>query len=213
MNVASVRRAQEPAPTVDIVIPVHNQQTDLGRSVGRLGAYLGHRGILRVSRRLLAGEALDGLAGWLSESSQRTLRQLWRFGLVGAASTAAYALLFWLLRSVAPAMIANAVALVATAVANTAANRRFTFGVQGRAGLAGDHVGGSIALALALVLTNISTAALHVLYAGPSPATELAALVGANATATLARFALLRTLILERRRPYARIIEIPRRHS
>ena len=74
-------------------------------------------------------------------------------------------------------MTANAVALVATAVANTAANRRFTFGVQGRAGLTGDHIG------------------------------------GANATATLARFALLRTVILERRRPYAPIIEIPRRHS
>jgi putative flippase GtrA len=170
-------------------------------------------GILRVSRRLLTGEALDGLAGRLHDSSQRTLRQLWRFGLVGAASTAAYALLFWLLRPVAPAMIANALALVATAVVNTAANRRYTFGVRGRAGLAGDHAGGLIALALALVMTNVSMAALHVLRPGPSPATELAALVGANAVATLARFALLRTLILERRRPYARIIEIPRRHS
>lgn len=171
------------------------------------------RGILRVSRRLLRGEAMEGLAGRLHDGSRRTLGQLWRFGLIGAASTAGYALLFWLLRSVAPAMIANTLALVAMSVVNTAANRRYTFGVQGRAGLAGDHAGGLVALALALLMTYMSMAALQILRPGPSPATELAALVSANAVATLARFALLRTLILERRRPYARIIEIPRRHS
>ena len=44
----------------------------------------------------------------------------------------AYLLLFLLLRGLAGAQGANLVALLVTAVANTAANRRFTFGVRGR---------------------------------------------------------------------------------
>jgi putative flippase GtrA len=129
-------------------------------------------------------------------------RHLWCFMLVGAASTGAYALIFWLARPVAPAAVANAAALVMTAVANTAANRRFTFGVQGRDGMAGDHLGGLIALALALALTNVSVAALQAVHPDPSRASELAALVAANAAATLARFLLLRTLIFDRRRQH-----------
>lgn len=43
MNMAAVSRAQEPAPLVDIVIPVHNEQADLERSVRRLRTYLRHR--------------------------------------------------------------------------------------------------------------------------------------------------------------------------
>src|SRR6266550_1576301 len=59
-----------------------------------------------------------------------------RFTAVGIASTVAYALLYLLLRETSPAWFANAVALLVTAIGNTAANRRFTFGVHGREGLA-----------------------------------------------------------------------------
>jgi putative flippase GtrA len=159
------------------------------------------RGVLRLSRRLVTGEGLDGLLDRPPQSVRgRTLGQLCRFGLVGVCSTAAYALGFWLLRPLLPALAANALMLVLTAIANTAANRRFTFGVRGRTGVAGDHVAGLVALALALTVTNLAMATLQGVRPGASPATEFAVLVAANAVATLARFVLLRALIVDRRR-------------
>src|SRR5439155_13572201 len=62
-----------------------------------------------------------------------------RFLGVGAASTLAYALLFLLLHGALGAAGANALALGLTAVANTAANRRLTFGVRGRRGVLVQH--------------------------------------------------------------------------
>ena len=54
--------------------------------------------------------------------------------MVGVACTAAYAVLFLLLRTVAGAQPANLLALLLTAIGNTAANRRLTFGVARTAG-------------------------------------------------------------------------------
>jgi hypothetical protein len=56
---------------------------------------------------------------------------LLRFGAVGVASTLAYLLLYAVLRTGVGPQWANLVALLVTAVANTAANRRLTFGVRG----------------------------------------------------------------------------------
>jgi putative flippase GtrA len=140
------------------------------------------------------------------------LRQIGTFGLIGALCTAAYGALFWLLSPLMPAVAANALALLATAVANTAANRRFTYGVRGRSGLAGDHLGGLAAFALTLAVTNLSLAALQSLDPVPPRLVELGVLVGANAAATLARFALLKTLIVDRRRR-GQVVPIPRGHA
>jgi putative flippase GtrA len=172
------------------------------------------RGVARLSRRLLGGDALGGLRGRLSQTSAPGLaRQLCSFAAIGAISTAAYALLFLLLRQVAPTPVANATALLLTAVTNTAANRRFTFGVRGGGGLAGDHLGGLVAFALALVCTNLALTFLLALRPDAARTTELAVLLAAGAIATLARFALLRALIFERRRRFAKVIEIPRRQA
>ena len=62
---------------------------------------------------------------WLAVSSRR-------FAGVGVVSTLAYLLLFIALRARLGAQPANLVALLVTAVANTAVNRRLTFGVRGR---------------------------------------------------------------------------------
>ena len=51
-------------------------------------------------------------------------------------STIAYGLPFLALRRPLGAAGANALALAVTAIGNTAANRRVTFGIRGRAGLA-----------------------------------------------------------------------------
>ena len=66
-------------------------------------------------------------------SAASQLEATTRFILVGVASTAAYLLLYLLLRGALAAQAANAISLLLTAVANTAVNRRVTFGIRGRA--------------------------------------------------------------------------------
>ena len=121
-----------------------------------------------------------------------TLRQLATFGAIGVASTAAYVLLYAWLREATPAGVANAVALVITAVGNTAANRWLTFGVRGRAGLARDHAAGLLAFGAALAITTASLVILSAIMPRHDRTTEIAVLVLANAVATLVRFVLLR---------------------
>ena len=65
----------------------------------------------------------------LSAAPGSLLRQAVRFGAVGIASTAAYVVLFVLMQGWLGAQAANLIALLLTAIGNTAANRRFTFGV------------------------------------------------------------------------------------
>ena len=48
-----------------------------------------------------------------------------------------------------------------TAIGNTAANRRFTFGVRGRAGLLRHHLRGGLVFVLTLALTNCALLVLH----------------------------------------------------
>jgi putative flippase GtrA len=154
------------------------------------------RGIWRVSRRLAAGWSLDGLTG-LRRAVPRSsgLRQLWRFLVIGAFSTVAYAALYWLLRGFWGAAAANVAALVLTGLANTAANRRLTFGVRGSQGLARDHLGGLTALAVALVTTSLSVAGLQAVAPNAGRVTELVVLTAANVVATITRFLLLRAWI------------------
>ena len=123
------------------------------------------------------------------------IRQLLTFGTIGLISTAAYALLYVAGRSVVSAPIANAAALVVTAIGNTAANRRMTFGVAGRRSLFRDHLAGLIAFGVALLVTTGSIALLGRLASHPSRVLELGVLIGANGFATIARFLLLRTWI------------------
>jgi putative flippase GtrA len=121
--------------------------------------------------------------------------QLARFTLVGVASTVAYVLLFLLLRGGLGAQGANAVSLLVTAVANTAVNRRVTFGIRGRA-LAGRHqVRGLIAFGIGLALTSGALAVLHHADARPGRVTEVSVLVAANLLATIIRFGLYRSWV------------------
>jgi putative flippase GtrA len=118
--------------------------------------------------------------------------QVTRFAAIGVASTVAYLALFVALRGLLGAQPANLLALLLTAVANTATNRRLTFGVTGRAGAGRSHVQGLLVFALALALTSGSLGLLHTLDPHPSRLIELTALVSANAAATTLRFLLLR---------------------
>jgi putative flippase GtrA len=118
------------------------------------------------------------------------------FGAIGVVSTLAYVALYALLREAnAPAAAANAVALVVTAVGNTAANRWLTFRVRGQVGMARDHAIGLVALGVAMAITSASLVVLNAAAPRHGRLSEVVVLVGANAAATLARFLLLRLAI------------------
>jgi putative flippase GtrA len=127
-------------------------------------------------------------------------RQAVRFGAVGVMSTVAYVVLFMLMQGWAGAQAANLIALLLTAIGNTAANRRFTFGVGGAANVTRHHIEGLIVFAIALAITSGALSVLHVVVAQPHHLLELGVLVVANLVATAARFVLLRGWVFHPRR-------------
>ena len=153
------------------------------------------RGVVRVGRGLASGRLpvaeLRQAFGRTGDGDTGLVRQALRFGTVGLLSTAAYLLLYVLLHPLLGAQAANLVALATTAVGNTAANRRYTFGVRGPEGAARHQAQGLLVFAAALALTSGSLALLHAL-TDPGRTTELAVLVAANLAATALRFVALR---------------------
>src|SRR2546423_1090618 len=117
--------------------------------------------------------------------------QLVRFASIGVVSTMVFALLFAALAGPIGVIAADIVSLGVCSVANTAANRRLTFALRGRAGPARQYSAGMALAALPLVLTLLTLLALDA--AGvTSLGLLLVGLTAANALATLARFVLLR---------------------
>ncbi|MGI8665222.1 MAG: glycosyltransferase [Jatrophihabitans sp.] len=127
------------------------------------------------------------------------LRQLVRFAAIGVLSTLAYLLLFTATRGDLGAQGANLVALLVTAVANTAANRRLTFGITGRAKAGLHQSQGLVVLGLGLALTSGALASLHALQPDPHRGLELSVLIAANLAATALRFVLLRGWVFRSR--------------
>jgi putative flippase GtrA len=160
------------------------------------------KGVARLVRGFASGRIpVAELREQLGRDAPKTglLRQLVRFSVVGVVSTLAYLVLYSLMRDGLGAQGANFVALGLTAVGNTAANRRFTFGVRGRTGAARHQFEGLIVFGLGLGLTSGSLALLHAL-TSPGRALELAVLVLANLAATVLRFLLLRGWVFHPRR-------------
>ncbi|MGM1079320.1 glycosyltransferase [Streptomyces sp. H28] len=169
------------------------------------------RGMARLARALAGGRLpvtalrrTDGLPPGL-------VPQLLRFAAVGAASTLFHLLLYTVLRPWTGAQAANALALLAGTLANTAANRRLTFGVRGRGGVLRHHLKGLAAFLVGLALTSGSLALLHRAAPGASPGAELLTLVLAGLAATLLRFLLLRAWVFPgTRSPSRRTTGTPR---
>jgi putative flippase GtrA len=128
--------------------------------------------------------------------------QLLRFAVVGVASTLAYLLLYALLRTGVGPQAANLTALLVTAVANTAANRRLTFRVRGTGGAWRHQAQGLVVFAVGLGLTSGSLAMLHAL-SQPPTLVELGVLVLANLVATGIRFLLMRIWVFRATQPLA----------
>jgi putative flippase GtrA len=122
-----------------------------------------------------------------------------RFFAIGFASTLAYALLFLALAGPLGSVTASALSLALTAVANTAANRRLTFGIRGRVGLARQHLAGIAVFVLALALTSGALSLLHGLDPRPARPLEAVVLVVANLAATLTRYTALSSWVFRAR--------------
>jgi putative flippase GtrA len=123
-----------------------------------------------------------------------------RFLTIGVASTLAYALLFLLLAGALGSVTASALALALTAVANTAANRRLTFGVRGREGLVRQHLAGLLVFLIALALTNGALSVLHSIDGHSPRPLEAIVLVVASLAATVTRYVALATWVFRPRR-------------
>jgi putative flippase GtrA len=159
------------------------------RGMARLGGALA-RGSIKVPR--MRGSSPAGSA---DRSPGELPLQITSFMVIGIASTIVYVLLYLLLRGVMSAQGANVLSLLVTAVANTAANRRLTFGISGRRHAARHQVKGLIAFGIGLGLTSGALAALHSGSAHASRGLEVGVLVAANLVATVVRFVLYRTWV------------------
>jgi putative flippase GtrA len=163
------------------------------RGMARLGAGFA-RGSIQVPQ--LRGPAPGSGSSAGGRPARDLPLQVARFTIIGVASTMAYVALFLLLRLAMPAQAANVVSLLLTAVANTAANRRLTFGISGPSNAARHQVKGLIAVGIGLALTSGSLAML-----GPARASrlaEVAVLIAANLAATVLRFLLYRYWVFGR---------------
>ncbi|MEU5883003.1 bifunctional glycosyltransferase family 2/GtrA family protein [Spirillospora sp. NPDC047279] len=165
------------------------------------------KGMARVGRRMLTGAFRAPVGGRPRPASQDgpalptgMARQLPSFAIIGIISTLAQLLLYVLLRTVTGPFAANALSLVITAIGNTAANRRFTFGVTGAQGAFRQQIEGGVAFLLGLTLSTGGLAILHAAAPDASRTVELAALICANGVATLVRFLLMRAWVFHPRR-------------
>lgn len=164
------------------------------------------KGMFRVARSILVGrvpvERLYEEFGRRPFEPRRPsfLGQVLRFGVVGVLCTVAYALLYLAFEQFLPGQLSNFLALLITAVANTAANRRFTFGVQGGSGAVKHQFQGLVVFGISWVVTSGSLLALHTENAGASPRLDLIVLTIANLVATLLRFVLLRAWVFRAHR-------------
>jgi len=170
------------------------------------------RGIARLARGLLTGSlplaqvraALAATADGATPSGAPgdaggvppgLLRQLGRFATIGVLSTLAYTVLYLLFRPEVGPQPANALALLVTAVVNTAANRRFTFATRGRRGAVRHQAEGLVVFALGLAVSSGSLAVLHALVPSPAALLEVTVLATANLAATVLRFVMLKSWV------------------
>ena len=160
------------------------------------------RGVARLARSMARGDmparAVRAQLGDHSAPPESLVRQVIRFATVGVASTLAYLVLFLLWRATMGAQVANLLALLVTAVANTAVNRRFTFGVSG-GGAVRHQAQGLLVFGLGLALTSGSLTVLTAISTHPPRLVEVAVLIAANLASTVLRFVLLREWVFAKK--------------
>jgi putative flippase GtrA/glycosyltransferase involved in cell wall biosynthesis len=173
------------------------------------------RGIVRLTRDLGRGridlEPIRQVYGRPRILDPRTAMaaRVVRFGAIGVLSTAAYALLYLVLRQGMPAQVANLLALLITAVGNTTLNRRITFGVRGVEGRWRHQLRGLVTFGIGWSLTAASLWLLHTAVAAPHQAVEIIVLTVANLAATVVRFSLFQAWVFDDDAPTIPAFEPP----
>jgi putative flippase GtrA len=149
------------------------------------------KGVWRLARSFLSGKGridLDtaGRAPLVDDMG----RQLVTFGLIGVCSTVVSLAVFLWLHDPVGAIGANAIGLTATTLANTWANRRYTFVRRGPIGRWRDYRGGLLAYLGGLAASSGALALVIGLRGGLMA--ELVALFATWSVMAVVRFALLR---------------------
>ena len=126
--------------------------------------------------------------------------QLVRFACVGAGSTVLHLGLFALLQNAMQqdgrgTQVANFLALVLATVANTAVNRRWTFGVTTSQDLGRHHLQALLVFGLTWAMSALALGALPAVLADPSTLASTVALAVSMAVSTVVRYVLMRTWI------------------
>lgn len=148
-------------------------------------------GLARLWRRLTRGEATMPVRRSARVAPLGAVDQLIRFSSIGLVSTVVAAVLFLLMAPTIGMVAANAVAFAMCAVANAAANRRFTFALRGRAGRSRHFLGTIMLGAVPLVVSTVALVALD-LAGVTSLLVGLVAVLGTNAAAAALKFLVLR---------------------
>lgn len=119
------------------------------------------------------------------------LAQILRYMVVGGASTALNAVLFYLMRTWWEPVPASLVSLAMSTAVSTEANRRFTFGaINARRWRI--HLQSAGTVAFYACYSVVVLVVLHVLVAAPTPLHETLAIAGASVLGGASRFLLLR---------------------
>ena len=165
------------------------------------------KGCWRVGRALATGalplrelQASVGREPLVAGVPHGMVGQMVRFGIVGVASTLAYAVLYWVLHPAFGGQAANLIALLLTAIGNTTANRAFTFRIRGRANVARHQFHGLLVFGFGLAVTSGSLFLLQHFVPDATREVQLSVLVVANLVATLIRFVALRRVFGAHRR-------------
>jgi putative flippase GtrA len=132
------------------------------------------------------------------ESDLRTpaLRaQVGRFAVIGLGSTVVHLGLLALLTAPLGNQAANFVGLVISTLANTAANRAWTFQIRGTTRMARHHLQALVVFAITWATTSGAIELLALVWPGASTLVTVAVVAAANAVSTVARFTAMRSWI------------------
>ncbi|MEV4355000.1 bifunctional glycosyltransferase family 2/GtrA family protein [Nonomuraea sp. NPDC004186] len=171
------------------------------------------RGLWRVARMKASGAARAPLPRRPAPAAEHPdavlaparagSRITWEVGCfvaIGVLSTAGQALLYWLLRSWWPPVIANLVSLLVLTVLNTEANRRLTFRWSGT-GAGRAHLGAGALFLLGYVVTSAAVLLFRQVQPDASAAAETLVLTASSVLVTAVRFVTLRLAVFRRPTP------------
>jgi putative flippase GtrA len=156
------------------------------------------RGVLRIRRSLASGRLpVADIAARIGrrDPAAGTWRQVTRFAAVGVLSTVMHLGLFASFVAVlASSQAANLLALLVATVANTALNRRWTFGIRGPGRLR-SQLQALTVFGLTWLMTAGGLALLHAAVVAPSTALATLVVAAATAASTAVRFVAMRSWI------------------